>query len=628
MDEHFDRVFGEATQEHAGAKRKRDETPSDGSSAPAVQRASDELTEDEIAALVEAAETADVPSLDTIGVKRLLLGVEKAITKNSLARTKYASEPARFMDTEVELDQQLKKLRVLAAAPDLYGVLISSSTLRSLLNLLAHENSDIAVDVVSLLAELTDDDAIVDHRDSAVELVAAIAESNGIELLVQNINRLETGSGDGNEDDAQGIYASLSVIENFLEISPEIALVFCDTSKTQVSLLAFLLKRIRSRAAGAEANRMYASEVLCILLQCDPVITSRLGSGMFQTGGGGSAVRSVDGIEILLEVLNAYKRRGPTSRTEEELVGNVFDALDTCLLNPENQRRFQAAEGFELMIRMVHETGFVRFPALKVLAYAVQNNVRNAEAFVSAGGLKVMLPAFMGKGLAHTTKVHDAESAQSEEEQSVSIVASLFHLLPKLTTASSAPSDVAAANAPGSGFHRARLLGRFRSTDATGSDAVARAVELYVKYQARVEAIEQDDDSDDEDSSAAEIAARDELRYINRMQGGLFTLQRLCLLLGHLVCATDAEGAGASQAFDVRAKLYEQGGSIVGLVQILEELSEHLRRTATSGTDMEGTGGVGPGGEGLAAEEAVVQDHRRVVALLSALRGLLPLPSE
>jgi hypothetical protein len=154
--------------------------------------------------------------------------------------------------------------------------------------------------------------------------------------------RLETGSGEGNEDDAQGIYASLSVIENFLDIQPELARSFCDTSKTQVCyrerttslLLALILAAFhltpvlflhasgfavssaaeahqvcrigshkqteashcfpsccRSRAAGAEANRMYASEVLCILLQCDPVITSLLGSGMFQTGSAGAVRR-------------------------------------------------------------------------------------------------------------------------------------------------------------------------------------------------------------------------------------------------------------------------------------------------------------------------------------------------
>jgi beta-catenin-like protein 1 len=167
MEDHFHRVF-EAAQsqhvEHAGVKRRRDDIPEAAASEDA--RDSDELTEAQLAELVAAAETADVPSLDVTGVKRLLLSVEKAITRNELARTKYAGEPARFMDTEVELDDQLKKLRVLAAAPDLYGVLISSATLRSLLELLSHENSDIACDVVSLLAELTDDDAIVDHKDT------------------------------------------------------------------------------------------------------------------------------------------------------------------------------------------------------------------------------------------------------------------------------------------------------------------------------------------------------------------------------------------------------------------------------------------------------------------------------
>jgi hypothetical protein len=51
-----------------------------------------------------------------------------------------------------------------------------------------------------------------------------------------------------------------------------------------------------------------------------------------------------------------------------------------------------------LQIRMVHETGFVRYPALKTLAFAVSNNVKNAEHFVAAGGLKIAFPAFLGKG--------------------------------------------------------------------------------------------------------------------------------------------------------------------------------------------------------------------------------------
>ena len=61
-----------------------------------------------------------------VGVKRLLLGLERAITRNSLARAKYGDEPARFIESEVALDEELKRVRVLAAAPEQYGVLARS----------------------------------------------------------------------------------------------------------------------------------------------------------------------------------------------------------------------------------------------------------------------------------------------------------------------------------------------------------------------------------------------------------------------------------------------------------------------------------------------------------------------
>ena len=67
-------------------------------------------------------------------------------------------------------------------------------------------------------------------------------------------------------------------------------------------------------------------------------------------------------------------------------------------LLPANQERFRAAEGFELMLRCVHESGFARFGALRTLSHAVAGNAANCAAFVDAGGLKALFPAFMGKG--------------------------------------------------------------------------------------------------------------------------------------------------------------------------------------------------------------------------------------
>jgi beta-catenin-like protein 1 len=91
----------------------------------------------------------------------------------------------------VALDEELKKLRVLAAAPEQYAVLIRHDSLRSLLGLLAHENTDIAIDVVVLLAELTDEDAVGEGaaEEAARQLVAAIVEAGGLELLLTNLQR-------------------------------------------------------------------------------------------------------------------------------------------------------------------------------------------------------------------------------------------------------------------------------------------------------------------------------------------------------------------------------------------------------------------------------------------------------
>ena len=110
--------------------------------------------------LLAEADRADLPALDAAGVKRMLLSLERRISRNALLRAKHADEPAKFLESEVELDAELRALRALAAAPEQYGVLVASDSLRSLLALLAHENSDIAIGVVALLAELLSEEAL------------------------------------------------------------------------------------------------------------------------------------------------------------------------------------------------------------------------------------------------------------------------------------------------------------------------------------------------------------------------------------------------------------------------------------------------------------------------------------
>jgi hypothetical protein len=138
----------------AGVKRKHNDISETAEPFTGPLPTGRELTAEELEALLSSA--SSVPSLDANGVKRLVLSLEKAITRNQLARAKHAGEPARFMESEVELHGELQQMKGLAAAPAFYPILLKSECLKSILSLLAHENTDIANGVVALLAELTD----------------------------------------------------------------------------------------------------------------------------------------------------------------------------------------------------------------------------------------------------------------------------------------------------------------------------------------------------------------------------------------------------------------------------------------------------------------------------------------
>jgi beta-catenin-like protein 1 len=78
------------------------------------------------------------------------------------------------MESEVELDEEIKKLHALATAPHLYPVLVSLNTVPSLLSLLSHENIDICVDVADLLNELTESDILSESRESLALIDALV----------------------------------------------------------------------------------------------------------------------------------------------------------------------------------------------------------------------------------------------------------------------------------------------------------------------------------------------------------------------------------------------------------------------------------------------------------------------
>ena len=82
----------------------------------------------------------DVPSL-----RKQLLRFERAINKNAEMRVKHASDPTRFIESEADLDAELKSLLVLTTQPlQFYPEFIKLGGVASVVALLSHDNADIA----------------------------------------------------------------------------------------------------------------------------------------------------------------------------------------------------------------------------------------------------------------------------------------------------------------------------------------------------------------------------------------------------------------------------------------------------------------------------------------------------
>ncbi|GMP26785.1 hypothetical protein CsSME_00003078 [Camellia sinensis var. sinensis] len=436
-------------------------------------------------ALLEAVEKSHnaVEVLDLKTLKKHVLSFERRLKDNIEARLKYPDQPEKFADSEIELHEEIQKLKILAGGPELYPELVNLNAIPSILGLLTHDNTDIAVDVVGLLQDLTDEDVLEDNDEPAQVLVDALVENNVLELLVQNLLRLS----ETDPDEMAAVYVTLATIENLIEVKPAVAEMVCERTK----LMRWLLSKIKIREF--DGNKQYASEILAILLQNSTANQKRLGQ--------------INGVDVVLQAVAMYKSRDPKTQDEEEMVENLFDCL-CCLLMPlENKERFVKAEGVELMIIVMNSKKSCYGSAIRALDFAMTNYPPACERFVDVMGLKTAFPAFMGK--IPINKKNKKKGYKEElEERLVSLIASLFGGILR-------------------GSRRERLFSKFVENEC---EKIDRLMELYMRYSNRVKSeterlneLELDDLEMDEDE-----------KYNRRLESGLYTLQLIAVILGHL----------------------------------------------------------------------------------------------
>ncbi|XP_017266656.1 beta-catenin-like protein 1 [Kryptolebias marmoratus] len=471
-------------------------------------------------------EEPEAEPVDESSVKKMILTFEKRSYKNQELRIKFPDSPEKFMESELDLNDIIQEMHVIATMPDLYHLLVELNAVHSLLGLLGHENTDVAIAVVDLLQELTDIDTLHESEEGAEVLIDALLEGQVVALLVQNMERLDEQV----KEEADGIHNTLAIIENMAEFRPGLC-----TEAAQQGLMQWLLKRIKAKMPF-DANKLYCSEILAILLQNNDTTRELLGE--------------MDGIDVLLQQLSVFKRHNPNTAEEQEMMENLFDALCSCLMLSSNRDRFLKGEGLQLMNLMLREKKMSRTSALKVLDHAMigPEGADNCHKFVDILGLRTIFPLFMKT----PKKMKKTGASEKEHEEHVcSIIASMLRNLKSQ--------------------QRTRLQNKFMENDC---EKVDRLMEMYFKY---LEAVQQADKRIEGEKH--EMVRRGEILddsmedefYLRRLDAGLFVLQLLCYIM------VEISNSGISQLHQrVHQILNVRGGSVKIVRHIMREYVESI----------------------------------------------------
>ncbi|KAI2640199.1 Catenin-beta-like protein [Xylaria nigripes] len=435
---------------------------------------------------------ADIVSekIDVAWLRRTALAFEKKISRNAEQRAKFEDDPAKFITSEAELDTEIKALSILSEHPELYPEFARLGCVGSLVGLLAHENTDIAIDAIEIIDELTDEDVAAEEAQYDA-MVDALLEADLLSLLVSNLERLD----ETQETDRSGVYHALSIAENLCGRT-----VTAERVAEKQNLLEWLLRRIQVKDGGSSdgvgQNRQYAAEILAILVQNSAKNRRKLAD--------------LDAADIMLQLVAPYRKRDPEKGgEEEEYMENLFEAL-TCIVNePEGKAKFVQAEGVELCLIMLKEGKLSKNASLRLLDHAAggATGVEVCQKIVEAGGLKNTFTLFMKKSTDHRMAEH-----------LIGIFASMLRLL----HAESADRIRLLAKFVEKDYEKTKKLIKLRQTCAARLSAVDDVIRAE---RAQMTADERDDMTDE--------------WFSRKLDAGLFSLQTLDVVLAWLIAEDD-----------------------------------------------------------------------------------------
>ncbi|KAL0942118.1 DUF1716 domain-containing protein [Colletotrichum truncatum] len=473
-------------------------------------------------------DSAAPEKIDATWLRKTALSFEKRITRNAELRAKFASDPQKFIESEADLDAAIKDLSILAEHSDLYPHFVKLGCIDSLVGLLAHENTDIAIDAVEIIGELTDEDVYASDDDWE-KLADALLNADLISLLVSNFSRLN----EDDESDRSGVYHALSVIENLLSKKANAERVGQDTA-----LIKWLLKRAQQKESPVSQNKQYATELLDIIAHTSSLTRCRLAE--------------LDAVDVLLQLVSAYRKRDPEKGgDEEEYMENLFNALVCIVDETEGKTKFLEAEGVELCLIMLKEGKMSKQPAMRLLVHSVSGDMNGelCQKVVEAGGLKVLFTLFM-------------KTAQHRV-----ITESLFDIFRSLLRF-----------LPANSAERIRTLAKFVEKNY---EKLNRLYDYRRIYKSMLERVDKEIQKERSQMSVGSTELPEGQWFLKRIDEGLYSVWAIDVILAWLV----AEDAGAKRR--IQELLATDGQDLAAIKATLSEYRDDLDLEKPEHQDLE-----------------------------------------
>lgn len=454
------------------------------------------------------------------------------------------------MESEADLNDALNWFLVIGTAEEEFlEVLLESNFLATIVGLLAHPNSDIGNAVITVLHELLHDEEGFEDVDLMAEIAIKAVECDLLSVLVMHAKQLKSSD----IDDNQALFQELQLVEDIFDLvhaerNPEHLKAFYENLSSSM-LLPLLIemfsqdpKAVKTEAftakltPGDATNRLYAAELTATIFQLSAADLMHSQEAI-STAINKLWAEAIDGIcivETLLVSLSIYRSRDPLDSDEQEYMFNLFDILGALLLNSRSARVFFASErceGFELIKMFLKEINMARIRAIQILDYALAatDSQDLCTLFLNSGGLKVISPIFMGKGVDSLCKKYPKilASVDLDEAHICTIMSSLFR---NTAIASSAYF---------------RLLAKFVEV---GGEKFTRLLELHTKYQLRV----------DQFDVRHGVGEDSEEWFLDRMNAGLFVLQQIDTIILILLNSSELlETIRAGTGDEIEAALFE-----------------------------------------------------------------------